>query len=60
MKPCPGDFNGDGFVDDLDFVFFADAYAQFLTPEGDLTGDGLSDDLDFAIFADSYNHLACP
>jgi len=60
MKPCPGDFNGDKLVDDLDFVIFADYYQNFVDPRGDLTGNGLADDADFALFADAYDHLACP
>ena len=60
MKPCPGDLNGDAFVDDVDFVLFADFYQAFLEPRGDLTGDGLTDDPDFVIFAGSYDSLTCP
>jgi hypothetical protein len=59
-KPCPGDFNGDGFVDDSDFVLFADYYNALLDPRGDLNGDGLTEDSDFALFADGYNALICP
>ncbi|MBS0187947.1 MAG: hypothetical protein JSS51_07750 [Planctomycetes bacterium] len=60
MKPCPGDFNADGVVDDLDFVIFSTAYDSFMNPGGDLNGDGLTDDLDFVTFATSYDQLACP
>lgn len=59
-KPCPGDLNGDGFVDDTDFVLFATFYNELLDPRGDLSGDGLTDDADFVTFADSYNKLLCP
>ncbi|MBX3379299.1 MAG: hypothetical protein KF805_04340 [Phycisphaeraceae bacterium] len=59
-KPCPGDFNGDGFVDDTDFVLFADYYNNLLDPRGDLNGDGLTEDSDFVIFAGAYDQLLCP
>lgn len=58
--PCPGDFNGDGFVDDADFVLFAGYYDDLLDPRGDLTGDGLTEDSDFVQFAGAYNELICP
>lgn len=66
--PCPGDLNGDGFVDDSDFVVFASAYnildcADPSMPSGcpgDLNGDGYVDDADFVIFAGAYNELLCP
>lgn len=60
MKPCTGDFNGDGLVEDIDFVLFADYYQVFLDPRGDLTGDGFTDDSDFVVFAASYDRLVCP
>lgn len=59
-KPCPGDFNGDGFVDDTDFVLFANYYNNLLDPRGDLNGDGLTEDSDFVIFAAAYDQLLCP
>ena len=58
--PCPGDFNGDGQVDDADFVFFAGRYDSLIDPRGDLTGDGSTDDADFVRFAISYDRLVCP
>ena len=66
--PCVGDLNGDGFVDDADFVIFADAYNILdcldpLMPPGcpaDLNSDGFVDDSDFVIFAEAYNQLLCP
>lgn len=58
--PCPGDLNGDGLVDDTDFVLFAGYYNNLLDPRGDLTGDGLTEDSDFVIFAGSYDALVCP
>ncbi|MGH7245020.1 MAG: hypothetical protein ACREJD_16515 [Phycisphaerales bacterium] len=60
MKPCPGDFNGDGFIDDSDFVAFATYYQAFFDVRGDLNGDGLTDDTDFVTFSTSYDHLICP
>lgn len=60
VTPCPGDFNGDGFVDDLDFSLFAPRYDGLLDPRGDLTGDGLTDDSDFCVFIGSYERAACP
>ena len=60
MKPCPGDYNGDGFVDDSDFVSFAGYYDSFFDPRGDLTGDGFTDDSDFVQFAAAYDKFSCP
>jgi len=61
---CPGDFSGDGFVDDTDFVTFAAAYEGFTIPPADpiadLTGDGFVDDSDFVIFAAAYQAFVCP
>ena len=65
---CPGDLNNDGFVDDLDFVFFASAYnvldcSDPAMPAGcpaDLNADEFVDDADFVIFAAAYNELICP
>lgn len=59
-KPCPGDFNGDGQVDDTDFVLFAGFYDALVDPRGDLNGDGLTEDIDFVIFAGGYDALVCP
>lgn len=66
--PCPGDLNGDTFVDDSDFVLFAVAYdildcAAPNMPAGcpaDLNTDGLVEDSDFVIFAAAYDALFCP
>ncbi len=65
---CPGDFNHDGLVDDLDFSIFVVAYdtldcADPGMPAGcpaDLNGDHLVDDSDFVIFAAAYDALVCP
>lgn len=65
---CPGDFNGDGVVEDTDFVVFSAAYntldcADPSMPLGcaaDLNADGFVDDNDFVIFVGAYNALICP
>lgn len=65
---CPGDLNGDQFVDDSDFSVFAQAYnvldcADPTMPAGcpaDLNGDGIVEDGDFSIFVVAYNELLCP
>jgi len=65
--PCPGDLNGDSFVDDSDFVIFASAYDKLdcaapSMPAGcpaDINHDGFVDDADFVIFANAYNMLTC-
>ncbi|MFO0859746.1 MAG: hypothetical protein U0570_04255 [Phycisphaerales bacterium] len=59
-KPCAGDFDGDGLVDDNDFVSFAYFYNNLIDPRGDLTGDELTDDSDFVVFASGYDALVCP
>ena len=61
---CPADFTLDGFVDDTDFVIFAQAYDQFTVPPAnpdcDLNADDFVDDTDFVIFAQAYDLFACP
>jgi hypothetical protein len=65
---CPSDFNGDGFVEDADFVVFAAAYnildcSDPAMPSGcpaDLNADAFVDDADFVLFAPAYNELVCP
>ena len=65
---CTGDLNGDTFVDDSDFVLFANAYnildcADPAMPAGcpaDLNADLFVDDSDFVLFASAYNDLICP
>lgn len=58
---CPADFNGDGGVDDTDFVYFAKYYNDLVNPAGDIDGslDGFTDDGDFAVFAAAYDALIC-
>jgi len=66
--PCPADLNGDGLVEDADFVIFANAYnildcADPSMPAGcpaDLNGDGVVEDADFVLFAAAYDALLCP
>ena len=61
---CPADFNADGFVDDTDFVIFAQSYDLFTVPPAnpatDLNSDGFVDDTDFVIFAQAYDAFVCP
>ncbi|MBS0187529.1 MAG: hypothetical protein JSS51_05640 [Planctomycetes bacterium] len=65
---CPADLNGDGFVDDSDFVLFLSSYnildcADPGMPAGcpaDLNQDGFVDDADFVLFVAAYNELLCP
>ncbi|MFO0860787.1 MAG: hypothetical protein U0570_09550 [Phycisphaerales bacterium] len=61
---CAADLNGDGFVDDADFVPFVIGYDYLLCdPPGcptDLNGDWTTDDADFSIFASQYDRLICP
>ncbi|MFO0859764.1 MAG: hypothetical protein U0570_04345 [Phycisphaerales bacterium] len=64
---CPADLTGEGFVDDSDFVIFAQAYNLLdcedpMMPLGcpaDFNLDGFVDDADFVIFVTAYNELVC-
>jgi hypothetical protein len=63
--PCVGDLNGDGVVDDADFVIFANCYNEFIVTSAvcycaDLNHDGFVDDADFVIFAAAYDNYVCP
>lgn len=66
--PCPADLNGDGIVEDSDFVLFAGAYnildcadpAMASGCPADLNKDGNVDDSDFVIFARAYEAFECP
>ncbi|MGH7244841.1 MAG: dockerin type I domain-containing protein [Phycisphaerales bacterium] len=68
LAACPADLNGDGVVDDSDFVLFAAAYNLLdcadpsMAPgcPADFNGDGFVDDSDFVIFVGAYNNLICP
>ena len=65
---CDSDFTADGFVDDADFVSFANSYqildcADPVMPAGcpgDLNNDAFVDDADFVLFAGAYELLECP
>lgn len=65
---CPCDLNGDGLVEDADFVIFVAAYnildcADPGMPAGcppDFNSDGYVDDSDFVVFVLAYNTLECP
>ncbi len=60
---CEADLNGDGLVDDADFVVFARDYNELVVPPAspwsDLNDDGVVDDNDFVIFVAAYNELLC-
>lgn len=64
---CPADLTGEGFVDDSDFVVFAQAYnlldcADPSMPLGcpaDFNLDGIVEDSDFVIFVAAYDALVC-
>lgn len=57
---CPADLNGDGLVDDADFVVFVEAYEFLVTPAGDFDFDGVTGDGDFVVFVAGYDALVCP
>ena len=65
---CPGDLNGDGFVDDSDFTIFVLAYNLLdcndpaMTPgcPADFNADGFVEDADFILFVAAYDDLVCP
>ncbi|MGH7245039.1 MAG: M12 family metallopeptidase [Phycisphaerales bacterium] len=65
---CGADVNGDGYVDDSDFVAFAGAYDLLMCDDpamlggcpADLNGDGVVDDSDFVAFSSAYDALICP
>ncbi|MBX3381171.1 MAG: hypothetical protein KF805_13840 [Phycisphaeraceae bacterium] len=65
---CPCDLNGDGLVDDTDFVIFLAAYNILdcadpaMEPDcpADFNRDGLVEDSDFVVFVAAYNELLCP
>lgn len=48
-----------GFVDDADFVRFAEAYNLLLDTTGDFNLDQQTDDADFVVFAAAYNAFLC-
>ncbi len=60
---CPCDLNADDYVDDADFVTFAEAYNALVVPDAfgpaDFNFDDLVDDSDFVVFAGAYDQLIC-
>ena len=68
LKVCAADLNCDQFVDDADFVLFADGYnllecgnpAMQAGCPADINADTFVDDSDFVAFAEGYNALICP
>lgn len=68
VASCPGDLNGDQFVDDADFVLFSAAYDLYDCADGsmpsgcpaDLNSDGFVEDADFVLFAGAYDQFLCP
>jgi serine protease AprX len=53
MGDCPGDFNGDGTKDILDFIAFQNAWTA-KDPAADADGNGLFDILDFIAFQEIF------
>jgi hypothetical protein len=58
----PGDSNGDGIVDGVDYVTWANNYGRFDPPDtingpadGDYNDDDVVDGLDYLVWADHYN-----
>lgn len=63
---CAEDQNLDRYVDDADFVLFAQAYNALECPSpwldpcwADIDRSGLVDDADFVLFASAYDRLIC-
>lgn len=60
---CAPDLNGDGVIDDVDFVLFAQNYDLFSVPPAsgacDFNDDAQIDDVDFVIFASAYDQYVC-
>ncbi|MBX3388156.1 MAG: hypothetical protein KF691_01730 [Phycisphaeraceae bacterium] len=60
---CPADLNGDGLVEDTDFVIFVASYNALVVPPAsrfaDLDEDGLVNDDDFVLFVAAYDALLC-
>ena len=65
--PCPADLNGDGVVEDSDFVEFVQAYNLLYCSDAlavnkcpaDLSNDGYVLDEDFVLFIQAYDQLLC-
>lgn len=68
LQVCIGDLNGDGLVDDADFVGFVRDYAVLLAGDiameagapADFDCNGLVDDADFEMFVIAYDEMICP
>jgi len=61
VKVCiPGDGNGDGSVDGLDYNCWQNGYQQpgAVFQTGDYNGDGSVDGLDYNVWQNNYNHSA--
>ena len=61
--PTPGDGNGDGWVDGLDYLLWAGAYGTHPGPDGDISDgdyndDGWVDGLDYLLWAGEYGSHA--
>ena len=65
-RSCASDLNNDGFIDNTDFVDFANAYNEFLCADlpalclADINNDRSVDNTDFVVFANAYNEFLCP
>ena len=68
LIPCPCDLTHDGFIDDLDFAEFTQAYdiydcGETVMPAGcpsDFNQDSVVDDFDYVIFIQGYEQFICP
>jgi len=58
----PGDANGDGIVDGLDYVIWSNNYELFvggkIWGQADFTGDGIVDGLDYVVWSNNYDPVA--
>jgi hypothetical protein len=59
VGPLPGDFNGDGWVDGLDYLLWAGSFGTHPGPDGDpsdgdYNDDGWVDGLDYLLWAGNY------
>ena len=64
FQPCPGDLNGDGNRDFIDFIIFSNAWLTQLgdpnwNPACDLNGDGSVDYTDFTVLSNGWL-VPCP
>lgn len=58
MNYCPGDANGDGKVDGVDYVIWLNHFDQNAThgpAVGDFNSDGIVDGIDYVIWLNNYN-----